>query len=72
MWYHAFNNGRTYVHNKQQPGYASMPTMNAHGVQMPLPERMDTKFPTYAQELDTYSIVMTNWVTESMCKMGAN
>lgn len=30
-----------HVH-KQQQGYASMPTMNDHGVHMPLPERMDT------------------------------
>jgi len=46
--------------------------MNDHGVHMPLPERMDIKLPSYAQELDIYSIVMTNWITESTCKMGAN
>jgi len=58
-----------HVHNKQQPVYASMPTMNDHGVSR---EDGHTKLPNYAQELDTCNIVMSNWITESMCKMGAN
>jgi hypothetical protein len=30
------------------------------------------KLPNYAQELDTCNTVMTNWITESMCKIGTN